>query len=42
VQTDPWCTLESNLTLEYPDCCPQPKCPESDLESDNVINRDRF
>ena len=28
VSTDPWCELESDLSMPYPDCCPRPKCPE--------------
>lgn len=37
---DPPCTLEEDLSLEYPECCPKPVCPpaEDDEELDDNGN----
>ena len=43
VSTDPWCELESDLSLPYPDCCPRPKCPEivEEESEENDVSRIR-
>jgi hypothetical protein len=41
----PPCELFSDLSLPYPHCCPQPRCPESNtteiIENDNSTEADR-